>query len=225
MTVSPAPARLLLVNPNTNAATTETMRRIATEAAAPGIVVEAMTAPFGAPLITNAAALAVAADAVAALADRITALAPQGVIVSAFGDPGLDALRERLACPVTGIAEAGMAEAAASGPFAVATTTPDLVEGIAAAAGRYGHGAAFLGVTLTIGDVHAVMADAVRLEAALEAACREAVDRLGARAVVIGGGPLAEAARALAGRIGVPVVAPIPAAVRLACRRAGLDGA
>lgn len=224
MAAPSAPTRLLLVNPNTNVATTETMRRIAAEAAPTGTAVEALTAQFGAPLITDAVALSVAADAVAALADRIAALAPQGVIVSAFGDPGLAALRERLACPVTGIAEAGMAEAAASGPFAVATTTPDLVSSIAAAARGYGHGAAFLGVTLTVGDVHAVMADAVRLEAALETACREAVDRLGARAVVIGGGPLAEAARALAGRIGVPVVAPIPAAVRLAYRRAGLDG-
>lgn len=220
----PAPPSLVLVNPNTNAVTTATMRRIASEAAPAGIAVEALTAPFGAPLITHAEALDLAADAVAALADRIAALLPLGVIVSAFGDPGLQALRERLACPVTGIAEAGMAEAAAAGPFAVATTTPDLVERITAAAGRYGHKEAFLGVTLTAGDVHAVMADAARLEAALEAACREAVERLGARAVVIGGGPLAEAARALAGRIGVPVVAPIPAAVRLACRRAGLDG-
>ena len=62
------------------------------------------------------------------------------------------------------------------------------------------------------------MADPQALAAALEAACWEAIDA-GARAVVIGGGPLGEAAEALSGRLAVPVIAPIPAAMRLALAR------
>lgn len=214
--------RLLLINPNTNAATTEAMAAIARETAPDGVRIEALTAPYGVPLITEPGALAVAAEAVLSLADAIAAEPPAGVIVSAFGDPGLEALRERLPCPVTGIAEASMQEAAAEGrPFAVVTTTPDLVSSITARAKAYGHEPLFRGVALTHGDVHALMSDPQRLTEALEQACCHAIEAMGAQALVIGGGPLAQAAKALEGRLALPLIAPIPAAVRLATRRAG----
>lgn len=214
--------RLLLINPNTNAATTEAMATIARETAPDGVRIDALTAPYGVPLITEPDALAVAAEAVLSLAESIAADPPAGVIVSAFGDPGLEALRERLSCPVTGIAEASMQEAAAEArPFAVVTTTPDLVSSITARAQAYGHERLFRGVALTEGDVHALMSDPSRLTEALDKACRHAIEAMGAHALVIGGGPLAQAAKALQGRLAVPLVAPIPAAVRLALRRAG----
>ncbi len=212
--------RLVLINPNTSSRTTETMRAIAQEAAPASFRVEGLTAPHGAPLITDAPALAVAATAVAELADRLLVHPPAGVIVSAFGDPGLAALRARLPCAVTGIAEAAMREAADGGrAFAVVTTTPDLVASITATAQAYGHAQSFRGVTLTRGEVHMVMGDPQRLVEALAEACAEAIEQLGAQALVIGGGPLALAARALADRFAVPLIAPIPAAVRLALRR------
>jgi Asp/Glu/hydantoin racemase len=211
--------RLLLVNPNTSAATTDAMLAIAREAAPAGVSIEGATAPFGEPLITDEAALAVAAEAVQALVtgERVTGF--DGVIVAAFGDPGLAALRSRLPVPATGLAEAGMGEGAAHGLFAVVTTTPDLAAAIGRAARAYGHGDVFHGTWLTPGDPRALMADGGRLVAALEEACGEAV-AAGARAIVIGGGPLAVAARALATRLPVPIVEPLPAAVRLALARA-----
>ena len=138
-----------------------------------------------------------------------------------FYDRLVDALLERgiLPCPVTGIAEAGMAEAGAGGRrFAVATTTPDLRDSIAATAARHGHGS-FAGTWTTPGDPAALMADADALVRALEAACRAAIAEGGAEAVVIGGGPLARAARALAGTLPVPLIEPVPAAVRLSLVR------
>ena len=57
---------------------------------------------------------------------------------------------------------------------------------------------------------------------ALARACDEAVRLDGAQALVIGGGPLARAARALRHRVAVPLIEPVPAAVRLALARAGL---
>lgn len=45
--------KLLLINPNTNRATTAAMRAIAQEAAPVGVIIEAVTAPFGAPLIVD----------------------------------------------------------------------------------------------------------------------------------------------------------------------------
>ncbi|MBA4444821.1 aspartate/glutamate racemase family protein, partial [Cylindrospermopsis raciborskii CS-506_C] len=106
------------------------------------------------------------------------------------------------------------------GRFAVVTTTPDLTASIAARADACGHGDSFLGTVLTSGDVHQVMADRQGLGRALLEAGQRAVRQLGARAIVIGGGPLAVAAREIADQLPVPVIEPVPAAVRLAIRRA-----
>lgn len=216
------PIRLALVNPNTNAQTTAAMLAIGRAAASEDAVIEGFTASFGVPVITNEAALAVAADAVLALATMLREQDFDGVIIAAFGDPCLSALRGELDCPVTGIAEAGMGQASAGGrPFAVVTTTPDLVDSIAAAAARYGHGATFRGTELTPGDPLVVMANQDRLVQALGLACARAISTLKAEAIVIGGGPLAVAARALAPRFAVPIIEPVPEAVRLAIMRAG----
>ncbi|MFN3614765.1 MAG: aspartate/glutamate racemase family protein [Rubrimonas sp.] len=208
--------RLMVLNPNTNAATTAGMVALAQETAGAAARVSGATAGFGAPMITDPDALAVAARAVAA------AELPHcdAVIVAAFGDPGIEALRDRLAVPVVGLAEAGMAEAAAGGRrFAVATTTPRLVEAITDRAAALGH-QGFAGVWLTPGDPVALAAHPVRLRDALADACARAVAEGGAEAVIVGGGPLAEAARTLAASSPAPIVEPLPAAVRLALTRA-----
>jgi Asp/Glu/hydantoin racemase len=165
--------RLLLVNPNTNAATTETMRRIAARAAPAGVDVEGLTVTRGAALITDPEALARAAEAVAEAEVAIRARAPDAVIVAAFGDPGRAALAERLAVPVIGIGEAGMRAGAAGGRrFAVVTTTPALVGSITAMAERLGLAKQFAGVELTEGDAATVTGDPMLLPGALEAASR-----------------------------------------------------
>jgi allantoin racemase len=172
------------------------------------------------PLICDDAALQVAADAVCALAPALRALRPAGVIVAAFGDPGHAQLSELLDCPVIGIAQAGMAQAAQGGRrFCVVTTTPDLERAILATAQRYGLAAQCLGVRLTPGDPRALMADPAALQAALLHACEMAVVLDGAQAIVIGGGPLAVVARALATQLPVPVIEPVPAAVQLLLAR------
>lgn len=213
--------KLLLINPNTNAATTEAMRAIAQASAPSGVTILAKTAPFGAPLITEPVALRESAQAVMALLADGLEPGIAGVIIAAFGDPALQAARDLVPVPVTGIAEAGMAEAAAgSRRFAVVTTTPDLVDSIAASAEAYGHAGRFLGTELTEGDVTALTNDPARLPQALLAACRRAIAMRGAEAIVIGGGPLAVAARAIAGELPVPIIEPVPASVRLAVARA-----
>jgi Asp/Glu/hydantoin racemase len=213
--------RLLLVNPNTSVITTGAMVGIAREEAAGHAVIDGLTAPSGAPLITDEAALDEAGRAVASLSPAILADNPDGVIVSAFGDPGLDALRAVLPMPVTGIAEAGMAEAGQGGRrFCVVTTTPDLKTAIERTARHYGHAESFAGVWLTPGDPAALMNDPARLVEALRDACLQAIREADVAAIVIGGGPLAVAARALKDRIGVPLIEPVPCAMRLALKRA-----
>jgi Asp/Glu/hydantoin racemase len=215
--------RLLLINPNTSQATTAAMVGIARDTV-PGIEIDGLSAPFGVPLITGPTALEIGRQAVNALIAARPPFGYRGLIVAAFGDPGVADLRQSVAIPVTGIAEAGMAEAAAHGPFAVVTTTPDLVGAIAERADLYGHGDLFLGTVLTDGDVHQVMGNREGLSEALREACQRAVKEMGARALVIGGGPLAVAARAIAGSLTVPIIEPVPAAVRLAVLRASGGG-
>ena len=174
--------------------------------------IHGITAAFGVPLITNLRELAMAAKAVEAVASGVSEA--DGVIVAAFGDPGSDALACALRCPVIGIGAASMQAAAAGGRnFSVATTTPDLVASIRQRADALGVGHQLVSVRVTVGDPARLTADPVALKQALEAEVWSAIDE-GAAAVVIGGGPLARAARALAPSFAVPIIEPIPSAVR-----------
>jgi len=208
--------RILLINPNTNAGTTASMLAIAREAAAGSLQIEAMTAPQGVPMITDASALQQASAILTGLIPELRAQHWDGVITAAYGDPAFQALREGLDCPVTGIGEASMLEAAGYGAFAVVTTTPDLAGSITAMAGRLGLDSLFGGVYLTFGDAVAVTHDPALLVERLEDACLRAVRETGdgLAALIIGGGPLAQAARVLVDRVPVRLIEPVPAAIR-----------
>ena len=218
-----------LVNPNTNAATTMAMLAIARATAGVSVRLDGWTAKFGTDLICDETGLATAADAVVAFGPTLQANRTDGVIIAAFGDPGRAQLARELPCPVVGIAEAGMAEATQGRRrFSVVTTTPDLVGAIMRTAELYGLRSLCTGVLVTPEDPRALMADPPALEQALLELCERAIRDDGAQAIVIGGGPLAMVGRALARRLPVPVIEPIPAAVRLllgriACRAADLS--
>jgi Asp/Glu/hydantoin racemase len=206
--------RIVLVNPNTSADATSLMLAIARKHLTAGHSIEGLTAPVGTPLIVDADQLNVAAAAVATMAP-ILAPRADGVIVSAFGDPGADVLGVLLTVPVAGIAECAMREAAAGGRrFSIVTTTPRLVSAIRSCAERLGLHGQLAGICTTDGPMEALMADHAMLVAALDRAARVAVDRDGVEAVIIGGGPLAAAAECLGKRSSVPIVEPVPAAVR-----------
>lgn len=105
---------LLLINPNTTTAITETLAALVRATSPANVNVHAVTAAFGAPYIADEAGYAVAGHATLqawrqSSAERATPF--DGVIVGCFGDPGLFALREAASCPVTGLAEAALMEA------------------------------------------------------------------------------------------------------------------
>lgn len=206
-----------LINPNSSAAATVRMAAVLRETLGAGWTVAETTNPDAPPVIVDPPGLARASRSVAALfRDGLDPL--DGVVVSAFVDPALEALRAMLAVPVVGIAEAAMAEAARHGRFAILSTTPALGDAIAALAAGYGHGDALAGIVGSDDDPQALMGDPARLAATLAALMERAVV-LGAAAVTVGGGPLADAARALARDAPVPVVEPVPAAARALARR------
>jgi len=210
---------ILLINPNSNAQTTSAMVEIAGEAAKTSTI-HGVTMTGVPPIITTPDALDQAAEAVSQtpIDNNYSA-----VIVAAFGDPGLDRLRARLPVPVVGIAEASLLEAGQNRRlFSIATTTPALGPRITQKATQLGLTAECVSVRFTKGDPFVVMADTDRLVEALAKAIDECVGD-GAEAVVIGGGPLAKAARVLKPHFDVPIIEPIVSAVALA--EARMEGA
>ncbi|MEU3430303.1 aspartate/glutamate racemase family protein [Streptomyces gardneri] len=215
----------MLINPNTSTATTAMMTAIARRTLGQALPVRGVTVARGPLMLTDPAALRAAAPEVLAAGLRAAAEGDcAALLVGAFGDPGLDALRAATGLPVAGLGEAALLEAAAGGrPFGVATTTPLLADAIAERVAALGLAARYTGIRLTAGAPERLSVDPVLLLDRLERAVRACVERDGARAVVIGGGPLGEAAEALRARCAVEVVAPIPAACRALTRLPATD--
>lgn len=216
---------LLLINPNTSEVSTREMVRIARESAPYGPVVESITARQGASLIDDDEKLAIGARVVLDMARTLDLTKYGGVVISAFGDPAREALRRHSPVPVTGIAEAGILEAAGNGRrFSIVTTTPRLVSAIEERVVRYGQRELCAGVRLAEGDAVGLMDDPARLEASLARACEMSIQKDDTEAIIIGGGPLAACAASLRRRFAVPIIEPVPAAMRLAALRADETG-
>lgn len=214
MIPEPNDRRIVLINPNSAQPTTDMMVAIARGAAGDSIPIVGVTA-------TRAPAMIVTPHELEASADEVVELGLAqppgclGFIVSAFGDPGLETLREKTGLPCTGLCEAAMQAAHADGRrFGVATVTAELTDAIAARSRHLGLAAAYTGLRCTPGDPRALAANPGRLRAELAEAVRACIAQDGAEAVIIGGGPLGKAASELQAMFSEPIIAPIPSAVR-----------
>ena len=216
---------IALINPNTNARTTEAMVGIARDAAqhlAPlaSITVTGHTAGTGVGMIVDMTALEHANGPVASILEQLASgedRRPDAVIVSAYGDPGLEQAGDFFPGRAFGIGTESMRAASAGGRrFAVATTTPGLKAGIDAIADRLGLATLYCGTFVTKTGPLELAADPERQQAELYEAVQTAIQSGGAEVVIIGGGPLASAARELAKRADCQLIEPIPEAVRSA---------
>jgi allantoin racemase len=206
-------ARILLINPNSSVATTAMMVAIARSAAVDGVEIDGATATRAPQMIVTPDALDAASTEVVEIA-HAHRHACDGIIVAAFGDHGLAGIKTMLNLPAAGIGESSMLEAAENGRrFGVATTTPLLKSKIDALPDALGLRPRYTGTRFADGDAQNLMRDPARLRAALAGAVEACIAQDGAEAVIIGGGPLGEAARELQPMFTVPVIAPIPSAV------------
>lgn len=213
--------KILVINPNSNTATTQLLVDVArrwlhdTEFTVIGI-----TAGTGPAMITRTEQLRAAGpEVVAAALDAIEHHGPAAVIVGAFGDPGAAELRALVDIPVVGIGEAGILHAARGGRrFAIATTTADLAAQLDALTRATVPDGDFAGVFLTASSPLVLAEDLASSVDELGTAVDAAV-AAGASAVVIGGGPLSDSARRLALRTDVHVVEPVPSAVAMVVDR------
>lgn len=204
--------RALILNPNTSVAVTE---RLCAHLAPRlrGWTLIPATARLGANYIASEVAYAIAAHAALdAWAQAPTEI--DAVLVSCFGDPGLEALREICGVPVIGLAEAAMREAARGGRFAIVTggeRWPAILQRRAAAAGV---GEQLAGIRVLRESGAELLADPPRALDLLERAARDAREQFGAESVLIGGAALAGMGEALATRLPFAVIDNVSAAAR-----------
>lgn len=205
--------RLLVINPNISESVTALIEAEARRSASPGTDITMQTAAFGVAYIETRFEALIGAYATAQLAAEHHA-GHDAVIVAAFGDPGLAGLREVLPIPVLGLTESALATACLLGHrfsiVAISQRIQAWYREVVEANGLIGRLASIraLDRPLSIGNVQG------EHEEALRALCERAVREDGAEVIVLAGAPLAGLARALRGRLPVPVVDGVSSAVR-----------
>ena len=213
---------IILINPNSNATATKSMSDLARDQTKGAAVVEGYSNDGAPPLLTtpkdmqNAASEVVKIGVEASMDKRVSA-----IIVSAFSDPGLEALRARVNIPVFGIGEEVFHEAALGGrAFGIVTVTPDedLIRSFQEKAASLGYAKQYRGTRVTSGDPIELVKSPEYLDAALAKAVKVSIEEDGAKAVIMGGGPLSAAAIRLQPQFDVPLVVAVSAAARAAVK-------
>ena len=215
--------RLLLINPNTSPAVTETVSVAARAVLPDGVEIVPVTGRFGARYIASRSAAAIAGHAaLEALAEHVDGC--DAALLACFGDPGLLALKELSPVPVVGMGEASCHLACTIGRrFSIVTggeRWPAMLDEFVMAQGLASRLAGIRALAPT-GDV--LTRDLEAGIAQLAEACRLTVEQDGAEVVILGGAALA----GLAGRVGeqvdVPVICSLAAGVQATLAVAGLS--
>ncbi len=209
--------KLHIVNPNATVSMTRTMAAAAAAVARPTTRIIASTGHGGPASIEGYADEAAAMPGLLAAIARAEAEGADAHILGCFDDPGLDAAREMASGPVFGLCQAGiMVAMTTSKRFAIVTTLPRSVPIIEDLVAAYGAGGHCRGVRSAALSVLALEEDLGRAGNAIARQIEIARDEEGAEAILLGCAGMADLARALAERTGIPVIDGVTAAVSLA---------
>lgn len=237
--------KLLVINPNISDDVTALIESEALRSATPGTELVVRTAGQGVEYIETRFESLIAAGAVAEIiaeysratpdggtADRmdssprsaVDAPAVDAVVVAAFGDPGMPALKELADVPVIGITEAALCAAALQGHrFSIIAISDRIRPWYLECVERFGLGgrlASIRSINESLNTIGSVQQD---FKETLLALSRQAVAKDGADVVILAGAPLAGLARELRGLIPVPVVDGISAGIRMTEAVVGLQ--
>lgn len=208
--------RLLVVNPNISESVSELIAAEVDRARMPGTEFSMRTAAFGVEYIETRFESMVAGYAVAHVAAS-EYREVDAVIVAAFGDPGVPALREALPIPVVGLTEAAMHTAALLGNrigvVAISSRITAWYRETIEAEGMHQRLTRIRNLDEGIDDIGSVGEDA---RDRLRRLAWECVTKDGADAIVLAGAPLAGLARSLRDELPVPLIDGIAAAVKQA---------
>jgi allantoin racemase len=216
--------RINVINPNTTASMTELIVAAARICAGPETRIVGRTSSFGPASIEGHYDEALATIG---MLKAVAAGEQEGCdahVIACFGDPGLLAAREIAAAPVLGIAEAAMRAASfVATHFSVVTTlsrTRVIAEHLVRSYGMEHICRQVRAVDVAVLDLDKPEANARGI---LLAECREALDHDGIGAIVLGCAGMADLAEDLSGKLGVPVIDGVAAAVRFAEALIGLN--
>ena len=221
--------KLLVINPNISDDVTTLIEAEARRSASPGTELVVRTAGYGVEYIETRFESLIAAGAVAEIVaeytrDGASVDGVDGVVVAAFGDPGMPALKELADVPVIGITEAALCAAALQGHrFSIIAISDRIRPWYRDCVERFGLGgrlASIRSINEALTGIASVQQD---FKATLLALSHQAVTEDGADVVILAGAPLAGLARELRGQIGVPVVDGISAGIRMAEAVVGLN--
>jgi Asp/Glu/hydantoin racemase len=225
--------KLLVINPNISDDVTALIESEALRSASPGTELVVRTAGHGVEYIETRFESLIAAGAVAEIMAEYTAEAAgspaasakiDGVVVAAFGDPGMPALKELADVPVIGITEAALCAAALQGHrFSIIAISDRIRPWYLDCVERFGLGGRLASIRSINESLNAIGSVQQDFKETLLALSRQAVTEDEADVVILAGAPLAGLARELRGQIPVPVVDGISAGIRMAEAVVGLQ--
>ncbi|AOY92118.1 Asp/Glu/hydantoin racemase [Cupriavidus sp. USMAA2-4] len=206
--------QLLIINPNTSQSVTDLIEAEARRSLSQGTRITMATAPFGVAYIETRFEALVGGYATACAAAEHAGRF-DGLVVAAFGDPGLAGLKELFDVPVVGMTEAALASACLLGQrfsiIAISHRIEAWYRECVAANGLTSRLASVRSLQEPLRDIGSVQQDHA---ARLEQLSLQAVREDGADVIIVAGAPLAGLARELKERIPVPVVDGVSSAVR-----------
>jgi allantoin racemase len=216
--------KVLVINPNMSRSVSALLLSNVAAACGDRARVEVVTARLGAAYIASESSYALAEHAALdawAAAVMPPASQPDAVLIGCFGDPGLFALRECSSAPVTGLAEASFAQAAAHGRFAVVTGGAAWAPILTRLAQVTGHAAALAAIETVVPSGAELAADPQMARTVLLDACRRAARIDGVRSIIVGGAGLAGMAQQLQPAFELPLVDSVVAGAQQAMRLGG----
>ena len=206
--------KLLVINPNISASVSDLILVEALRSAAPDTELLMRTAGFGVEYIETRAESLIAGGAVLEIMAREQHLV-DGIVVAAFGDPGMPALKEVAGIPVVGITEAALHTAALlGGRFSIIAISNRITAWYRECVehnGMLGRLASIRSLNDSLPDIGTVQQD---FATELLRLAREVVEQDGADVVILAGAPLAGLARSIGDQIPVPVVDGISAGIK-----------
>lgn len=213
--------KLLVINPNISEDVTALIEAEALRTASPDTELIVQTARYGVEYIETRFESLIAAGAVAEIiAEQCTGPDSDqidGVVVAAFGDPGMPALKELAGIPVIGITEAALCAAALQGQrFAIIAISDRIKAWYQDCVNNFGLGSRLVSIRSINEALNSIGSVQTDFKETLLALSRQAVAEDGADVVILAGAPLAGLARELVGEIPVPVVDGISAGIHMA---------
>src|SRR4051812_40739768 len=208
--------RILVVNPNASVEMTDVIREQLHAVARPDVAVDVVNPPGAPPAIESALDEAACVPPMLAIVRDAQGRGYDAVVIACFSDPGLDAAREATDLPVVGIQDAAMHLAAQLGyRFSVLTTLAHrspVRERAALLAGLDRRLASCPALDLPVLDT---VVDRDRVLDKIVRVGRQAIDQDGAEVLVLGCAGLGDLAQRASTILGVPIVDPNAAALKL----------